>query len=103
MFSICLFYYLGCHKKSIVVIVSPLTALMMDQKRVLSQKGLTVEYVGEELDNLEAIMKGKIQLVYVSPESLMGNEKIRKMFLNSVYVQNLVAFVVDEAHCVKLW
>ena len=55
-------------------------------KKVLSQKGLTVEYVGEELDNLEAIMKGKIQLVYVSPESLMRNEKIKKMFLNSVYV-----------------
>ena len=48
-------------------------------------------------------MKGKIQLVYVSPESLMRNEKIKKMFLNSVYVQNLVAFVVDEGHCVKLW
>lgn len=95
--------YLGCQKESIVLIVSPLTALMMDQKRAFSQKGLTVEYVGEGLNNLEAVLKGKIQLVYISPESLMGNEKIRKMLLNSVYSQNLVGFVVDEAHCVKMW
>jgi len=76
---------------------------MMDQKRGFSQKGLIVEYVGEGFDNLEAILQGKIQLVYVSPESLVGNEKIRKMLLNSVYSRNLVAFVVDEAHCVRMW
>ena len=59
--------------------------------------------VGKGFDNLEAVLKGKIQLVYVSPESLIGNEKIRKMLLNSIYSRNLVAFVVDEAHCVRMW
>lgn len=87
------------------MVVSPLTALMMDQKRILAQKGLSVEYIGEGAtpDNLDDVLKGKVQLVYVSPESLLGNAKIRKMLLNSVYSQNLVGFVVDEAHCVKMW
>ena len=89
--------------ESIVLVVSPLTALMMDQKRILSQKGLSVEYVGEKLENIDDVLKGKVQLVYISPESLLGNAKIRKMLLTSVYSQNLVGFVVDEAHCVKIW
>ena len=95
----------GRQKESIVVVVSPLTALMMDQKRSLSQRGLSVEYVGEGVapDNLDDVLKGKMQLVYLSPESLLGNAKIRKMLLNSVYARNLVGFVVDEAHCVKMW
>ncbi|XP_065884449.1 uncharacterized protein [Dysidea avara] len=93
----------GCQKESIVLVVSPLTALMMDQKRILSQKGLSVEYVGEKLENIDDVLKGKVQLVYISPESLLGNAKIRKMLLTSVYSQNLVGFVVDEAHCVKIW
>ena len=93
----------ACQKESIVLVVSPLTALMMDQKRILSQKGLSVEYVGDELHNLDDVLKGKVQLVYVSPESLLGNAKIRKMLLNSAYSRNLVGFVVDEAHCVKMW
>ena len=76
---------------------------MMDQKRILSQKGLSVEYVGEKLENIDDVLKGKVQLVYINPESLLGNAKIRKMLLTSVYSQNLVGFVVDEAHCVKIW
>ena len=78
---------------------------MIDQKRILLEKGLSVEYVGEGVapDNLDDVLKGKVQIVYISPESLLGNVKIRKMLLNSVYSQNLVAFFVDEAHCVKMW
>ena len=76
---------------------------MMDQKRILSQKDLSMEYVGEKLENIDDVLKGKVQLVYISPESLLGSAKIRKMLLTSVYSQNLVGFVVDEAHCVKIW
>jgi len=73
---------------------------MMDQKRILSKKGLSVEYVGEGLDNLDDALKGKVQLVYVIPEHLLGN---RKMLLTSVYSRNLVGLVVDEVHCVQTW
>ena len=89
-----------------MVIVSPLTALMLDQKQKFSEKGLSVEYIGEaqkDIDALSAVMQGKIQLVYISPESLLWNWRIRRMFSSTVYQNNLVGFIVDEAHCVKVW
>ena len=72
----------------------------------LSKKGLVVEYIGEGQDDHEAltrVIKGNVQLVYMSPESLLCNPRIRKMLCSSVYQHNLVAFVVDEAHCLKMW
>ena len=48
-------------------------------------------------------MDGGIQLLLISPESLICNDKYRQMLLSPVYKKNLVAFVVDEAHCVKTW
>ena len=79
---------------------------MLDQKQNLSKKGLTVEYIGEAQDDHEAlkcVLQGNVQLVYMSPESLLCNPRIRRMLCSSVYQRNLVAFVVDEAHCVKMW
>ena len=90
----------------IVTIVSPLTALMLDQKQKFSEKGLSVEYIGEaqkDTDSLTAVMQGKVQLVYMSSESLLWNWRIRRVFSSTVYQNNLVGFVVDEAHCVKMW
>jgi len=34
----------------------------------------------------------------MSPENLLCNPGIRRMLHSSVYQQNLVAFIVDEAH-----
>ena len=79
---------------------------MLDQKQRFSQKGLSVECIGEAQNNdnvMSAVMQGKVQLVYMSPESMLCNWKIRKMFSSTVYQNNLVAFVVDEAHCGKTW
>jgi len=36
----------GC-KESIVLVISTLKALMLDQKQNLSRRGLVVEYIGE--------------------------------------------------------
>lgn len=46
------------------------------------------------------ILKGEIQLVYISPESLICNLIYRSMMLSPAYKEKLVALVVDEAHCV---
>lgn len=93
-------------KGSIAVVITPLTALMLDQKERFIQTGLTVEFVGSAQDDgdaTEAVLSGKVQLVYISPESVLNNKKFRGMFLREMYQENLVALVVDEAHCVKLW
>ena len=89
---------------SIVICVSPLVALMQDQKEKFAPRGLTVEYVGASDDSShERITQGLCQLVYMSPESLICNLHWRELLRTELYQRNLVAVVVDEAHCVKKW
>ena len=93
-------------KGSIAVIITPLIALMIDQKRSFKHRGITVEFVGEAQNDEKAamsVLKGEIQLVYISPESILNNKKFRNMLQKSVYQERLVALVVDEAHCIQMW
>ncbi len=52
---------------------------------------------------LDEVCSRRYQLVYLSPEALLTNATWRDMLQCPVYQQNLVALVVDEAHCVKKW
>lgn len=64
---------------------------------------VSVEFVGEAQDDdavVKKVLKGDIQLVYISPESILNNKRYRDMLHKSSYQQRLVAIVVDEAHCV---
>ena len=91
---------------SIVVCISPLTSLMMDQHAKFTPRGLQTEFVGEGQTNpqkKDKVLRGEVQLVYISPESAICNRTYRNMFLSSAYKERLVAVVVDEAHCVKTW
>jgi len=91
---------------SLAVVVSPLTSLMMDQSQRFVPTGLTVGFVGEAQKDNEIctnILNGDVQLVYISPESLLNTKKYWQMFQTSAYQEKMIAFVVDEAHCVKMW
>ena len=91
---------------SIVVCASPLTSLMIDQKDKFIPRGISAEFVGEAQTDHSAIsrvLKGNCQLVFITPESIICNPLYRNMLLSPVYKDRLVAFVVDEAHCVKSW
>lgn len=91
---------------TIVVVVTPLIALMIDQKEKFSETGISVEFVGEAQDNnaaIAAVLNGQIQLVYISPENLLKNPCFRNMLTSTCYSENLRALVLDGAHCVKLW
>lgn len=96
----------GKSDTSLVVCVCPLTSIMLDQKAKLSAKGIATEFVGEaQLDEAanQAVVGGKVQLVFISPENLLHNPRFRGMLTSRVYKEHLCAFVVDEAHCVKSW
>ena len=57
-----------------MVVISPLTSLMMDQRVKFTQKGVTTDFVGElqhDLESVRNIKEGKVQLLYVSPESII--------------------------------
>jgi len=91
---------------SIAVVISPLIALMVDQKQNFMHKGIMVEFVWDAQDSevaIKSVLRGDVQLVYISPESILKNKKFRSMLQNSKYQEKLVALVVDEAHCVQMW
>ena len=65
-----------------------------------------MEYVGEARQNdsiVRNVLQGSVQLVFISPETILHNHKFRTMLLLDVYRNRLVALVVDEAHCIKTW
>ena len=93
-------------KGSIVVCVSPLIAIMKEQATRFARLGLSAEFVGEAQtspDVKSKVLKGEIQLVFVSPENLLCNPAYRNMLLTDHYKDLLVGVAVDEAHCVKTW
>ena len=95
----------GC-AGSIVVVITPLIALMVDQKKNFAPTGVSVEFVGKAQDDntaVKRVLKGEVQLVYISPENILNNRRFRDMLQKSNYQQRLVAVVVDEAHCVQMW
>ena len=68
--------------------------------------GLRCAFVGVEQHDeavKQAVMSGEYQLVYMSPESLLGVLQWREMFRSPVYQEGLVAIAVDEAHLVEKW
>ena len=89
-----------------MVCITPLTSIMMDQKVKFTPRGVAADFVAEAQEDQSAIsrvLQGKVQLIFISPESLLHNSCYRSMLLSDVYRNNLVAVVVDEAHCVKTW
>ncbi|KAK2917148.1 hypothetical protein Q8A67_001522 [Cirrhinus molitorella] len=80
----------------IVVIVSPLLALMEDQIKEAEKLGVTAGQLGvhDERD----ILEGRFSLAFGSPESWLLNSKWRRMLTSSVYQQNIIGVVVDEVH-----
>ena len=90
---------------SIVIVVSPLIALMKDQVAVYSAKGMKAGCITRESSSVEKaeVVKGNLQLVYFSPESLLLGYRWRELLQTEPYASNVVAFVIDEAHCVMKW
>jgi bloom syndrome protein len=80
---------------------------MLEQRAKFSVRGLSTEFVGELQQDIEAmsrVRQGMVQLLYISPESILSNPQWRDMLLLPVYQKNVVAaLVVDEAHCITMW
>lgn len=88
----------------VAVVVSPLIALMNDQVANLRAAGVHCAAVhgGTPPDNVrqiaDDIAAGRLKLLYVSPERLVGERFLR--FLDHTAVS---LFAIDEAHCVSQW
>ena len=80
-------FLLGC-TGNIAVVVSPLTSVMMDQREKFAPRNLSVEFLGEaqtDKDSIMMVIRGEVQLVFISPESLLNNPRYWNVLQKDVY------------------
>jgi ATP-dependent DNA helicase RecQ len=88
----------------LVVVVSPLIALMSDQRRRMEQAGVRVAMLasgmaeGHNAAALREVASGGAQLVLAAPERFAS-----RSFREALAQRSVGLFVVDEAHCVAEW
>ena len=89
--------------KGLVVVVSPLIALMDDQVSAAREAGLEADALHSNLKAAHRgaawrrLAEGKTQLLYVSPERLLIGDLLETLS------GRLMLVAVDEAHCVSHW
>ena len=89
---------------SLIIIVSPLVALMKDQVFSLNKRGLKVIAVtADSTDDITCVMKGKYQYILTTPEILLCSKNWSGVFCSTSFQERLVGVIIDEAHCVKKW
>jgi RecQ family ATP-dependent DNA helicase len=90
--------------QGLVVVVSPLIALMADQWRSLRAGGVQASMLASGMPEghndkaLRDIAAGRAQLVLASPERFLSQS-----FKQALAKRRIGLFVVDEAHCVAEW
>lgn len=88
----------------VTLVVSPLIALMKDQVDALQGKGIAAAMINssqgwqEQKVVLDQMRRGKLKLVYVSPERFRAGS-----FLRALDKVPLAMLAIDEAHCISQW
>jgi ATP-dependent DNA helicase RecQ len=91
-------------KDGIVLVISPLIALMKDQVEQLRRRGIIATAIHSgmrksEIDiALDNCIYGSTKLLYVSPERLKSD-----LFKERVQKMNIICIAIDEAHCISEW
>ena len=97
----------GTEQRSIVLVVSPLVSLMIDQVRSLRKSGVkssiitSSSTVAKELIATDSSLDCD-SLLYAAPEALVVS-KWRTALEKPSFSGRIVTIVVDEAHCVSKW
>ncbi|KAJ8500371.1 hypothetical protein OPV22_010923 [Ensete ventricosum] len=97
-------------KLGVVLVISPLIALMENQVETLKKKGIPAEFLSStqavhvKQKIHEDLNSGKpsVRLLYVTPELVATVSFMTK--LTKLYDRGLLSlFAVDEAHCISSW
>lgn len=87
----------------IVIVVSPLIALMRDQVHALQAKGISSCFLGSAQPDKHVeteAFAGRYSLVYVCPETLFRlGDSLRQLHAR----QRIALLAIDEAHCISKW
>ncbi|MDA3860949.1 MAG: RecQ family ATP-dependent DNA helicase [Melioribacteraceae bacterium] len=86
------------------IVISPLIALMQDQVDALKKREIPAEFInstvsrGNREKRLQNFVKGKIKLLYVTPERFR-----KKEFVAEIKKAKISLLAIDEAHCISEW
>jgi ATP-dependent DNA helicase RecQ len=92
----------------LVLVISPLVALMQDQVSQLQRRGIAAACLHRGLEPLERrrllerLRDNRLRLLYLAPERLQV-EATRQLLDDLREAGQLVALAVDEAHCISAW
>jgi ATP-dependent DNA helicase RecQ len=95
-------------REGLVLVVSPLVALMQDQVSQLQRRGIPAACLhrdlaaGDRMDLQQRLRQGRLRLLYLAPERLQL-EGTRQLLEEQLDQGALVALAVDEAHCISAW
>ena len=95
-------------RQGLVLVISPLVALMEDQVRQLRNREIPAAclHAGLSLDERQQVWRsladGQLRLLYLAPERLQSMQ-IRELIATTHAQRRLVALAVDEAHCISAW
>ena len=94
----------------VVLVISPLISLMVDQVAALQLQGVGAAILSGNagvdkklLATVTDIQAGRFKLLFSSPEAVTGPSKWKDLMLTSPLGHQIVALVVDEAHCVYVY
>ncbi|GAA4471601.1 RecQ family ATP-dependent DNA helicase [Novipirellula rosea] len=88
----------------IVLVLSPLVALMHDQVSDLRSRGIDAAYINSSLDRqtretrYDQVASGRYRLLYVTPERFRKED-----FRRIIAKRDVTLLAIDEAHCVSQW
>ena len=92
----------------LVIVISPLVALMQDQVLHLQRKGIPAACLHRGLDParrrdlIERVRSNRLRLIYLAPERLQV-EATRQLLEDINDQGQLVGVAIDEAHCISAW
>ncbi|TDU30886.1 ATP-dependent DNA helicase RecQ [Panacagrimonas perspica] len=96
-------------RPGLMIVVSPLIALMQDQVRQLRVMGIPAGFLNSSLsaresaEVLSAAAAGTYRLLYLAPERLLMPDFLNGPLARLAESPGLSAFTIDEAHCVSEW
>lgn len=91
-------------REGLVLVISPLIALMQDQVVKARKQGLQASFINSSLGKEDRekrqkeLSEQKYQILYVTPERFRKPEFIEALLKNKIQL-----LAIDEAHCISQW